>query len=96
VGLERLPDFETMEILRDYQQDDRFELDIHFRKIPSPDPAPKVETASLGPVSLKPSAENDAKDDDYGVHDWYKAVAGDEEAFDKLFSSIEFVDEPLE
>jgi hypothetical protein len=85
--------------MQDYQKDHPFEFDAHLFEVTSPDPAPEVEIASAysdGPSNSNPSTKNDAKDDDDGVHDWYKAVAGDEEAFDRLFSSIVFVDEPFE
>lgn len=97
-GLERSPG-SGPEYLQDYQGDHLFEFDAdHFEVTPS-SPAPEVETAVAhpeGPSGSKPSTENDAKDDDDGVHDWYKAVAGDDKAFDRLFSSIVFVDEPFE
>jgi hypothetical protein len=87
------------ELLENYQEDYSFGFDAHIFEVPSPDPAPEVETATahseVQSIS-KTSAQSDTKDDDGGVHDWYKAVAGDEEAFDRLFSSIEFVDEPFE
>jgi len=51
---------------------------------------------SAGLSNSKPSTKSDTKDDGSGVHDWYKAVVGDEEAFDRLFSSIMFMDEPFE
>lgn len=98
-GLERSPSSGPKEILQDYQEDHLFEFDAdHFEVTPS-SPAPNVETAVAHPEvpsSSKPSTENDAKYDDDGVHDWYKAVAGDDKAFDRLFSSIVFVDEPFE
>ena len=97
VGLERLPGSDPKEVLRDYQDDHLFESDAYHFEVTSPKP-PKVETAVANPDRLsnfKPSTENDAKDDDDGVHPWYKMVAT-EEAFDRLFSSIEFVDEPFE
>jgi hypothetical protein len=97
--LERSPALKPKEITRDYQEDHPFEIDARPFKVTPPDPAPKVETApaySDGPSNSKLLTKNDAKDDCDGVHDWYKAVAGDEEAFDRLFSSIMFVDEPFE
>lgn len=97
-ALERSPALKPKEIARDYQEDHPFETTTHPFEITLPDPAPEVETAPAypdGPSDSKPSTKSDAKDDG-GVHDWYKAVSGDEEAFDRLFSSIIFVDEPFE
>ena len=97
--LERSPAFIPKEIVRGYQEDCPFEIDAHVFQETSPDRAPEVETASAhsdGPSNSKLPNKDDAKDGDDGVHDWYKAVAGDEEAFDRLFSSIVFVDEPSE
>ena len=99
VGLERSPSSGPQEIPRDYQEDHPVEFDAHLVEVTSPDPAPEVETAatySEGPRNPRPPTETDSKDDGGGVHDWYKAVAGDEDAFDRLFSSIVFVDEPFE
>ena len=96
--LERSPALKPKEITEDYQEGHPFETATHSFEITPPDPAPEVETASAypsGSSNSKPSTKSDAKDDS-GVHDWYKAVAGDEEAFDRLFSSIIFVDEPFE
>lgn len=93
------PGFQPKEILRDYQEDHPFEFNAHLFEAASADPAPEVETATVyskGPSNSRPPAKKDAKDEDDGVHDWYKAVAGDEATFDKLFSSIVFVDEPFE
>lgn len=97
--LERSPALKPKEVMRDYQEDHPFDIDVHPFEVTSLDPAPEVETApaySDGPSNSKPPTKNDAKDVDDGVHDWYKAVSGDEEAFDRLFSSIIFVDEPFE
>jgi len=101
VTLERSPASEPREITQDYQEGRPFGFKIgaHPFEVTSADPTPKVETASAysdGQSNPKPSTKDDVRDDDNGVHDWYKAVAGDEEAFDRLFSSIVFVDEPFE
>lgn len=37
-----------------------------------------------GLCDSRPSTENDTKDYDDGMHDWYKAFMGDEKAFDRL------------
>lgn len=103
--LEHSPALKPKEVMRGYQEDHPFDIDAHPFKIASPDPAPEVNTASAhpnGPNNSNPSTRSDDKDDMGGVHDWdgvhewYKAVSGDEEAFDRLFSSIVFVDEPFE
>ncbi len=97
--LERSPALKPRDVMQDYQEDHPFETTTHPFEITPPDPAPEVETTSAysaGPSNSKPSTKSDAKDDNGGVHDWYKAVSGDEEAFDRLFSSIVFVDEPFE
>ena len=96
---ERLPGLKPKEVMRSYQEDHPFDIDAHPFEVASPDPALEVETASPhtdGPNNAIPPTKSEAKDGDDGVHDWYKAVAGDEEAFDRLFSSIVFVDEPFE
>ena len=98
-GLKRSPTLKAKGITRCYQDNYPFEFNTRPFEVTPPDPTPKVQTTSAypdGPSNSNELTMNDAKCDHVGMHDWYKAVAGDEEAFDRLFSSIVFVDEPLE